>query len=354
MPAEFELTPYLQEGENLLVAMVLRWSDGSYLEDQDMWWLSGIFRDVYLYRKPILAIEDFFIRTELDALYQHAELRVETRLSQVTRHHQVQVALFDAQGECVARSQALHTGQRVVDEKGAWHDKTEHSLAICSPTLWSDEAPYLYRCVICLLDEDGTPIEFESAAVGFRKVEIAQGLLKLNGQPLLIRGVNRHEHHPELGHVMDEASMRRDIELMKQNNFNAVRTAHYPNHPRWYELCDEYGLYVVDEANLETHGQFPMSRLSNDPQWVNAYLQRMIGMVERDKNHPCVIIWSLGNESGIGTNHHAMYQWTKQRDPSRPVQYEGAALIRRRPILFARCMRGSISISHILRFQNMR
>lgn len=323
LPAEFELTPYLQEGENLLVAMVLRWSDGSYLEDQDMWWLSGIFRDVYLYRKPILAIEDFFIRTELDALYQHAELRLETRLSQVTRHHQVQVALFDAQGECVARSQALHTGQRVVDEKGAWHDKTEHSLAIRSPTLWSDEAPYLYRCVICLLDEDGAPIEFESAAVGFRKVEITQGLLKLNGQPLLIRGGNRHEHHPELGHVMDEASMRRDIELMKQSNFNAVRTAHYPNHPRWYELCDEYGLYVVDEANLETHGQFPMSRLSNDPQWVNAYLQRMIGMVERDKNHPCVIIWSLGNESGIGTNHHAMYQWTKQRDPSRPVQYEG-------------------------------
>lgn len=137
--------------------------------------------------------------------------------------------------------------------------------------------------------------------MGFRKVEITQGLLKLNGQPLLIRGVNRHEHHPELGHVMDEASMRRDIELMKQHNFNAVRTAHYPNHPRWYELCDEYGLYVVDEANLETHGQFPMSRLSNDPQWVNAYLQRMIGMVERDKNHPCVIIWSLGNESGIGT-----------------------------------------------------
>lgn len=137
--------------------------------------------------------------------------------------------------------------------------------------------------MICLLDEDGAPIEFESAAVGFRKVEITQGLLKLNGQPLLIRRVNRHEHHPELGHVMDEASMRRDIELMKQHNFNAVRTAHYPNHPRWYELCDEYGLYVVDEANLETHGQFPMSRLSNDPQWVNAYLQRMIGMVERDK-----------------------------------------------------------------------
>ena len=147
--------------------------------------------------------------------------------------------------------------------------------------------------------------------------------LKLNGQPLLIRGANRHEHHQTKGHAVNREDMLEDIKLLKQYNFNAVRCAHYPNHPMWYELCDEYGLYVVDEANLETHGQIPMCRLSNTTSWLPAYMARMTHMVERDKNHPSIIIWSLGNESGIGNNHHAMYQWTKQRDPSRPVQYEG-------------------------------
>lgn len=158
---------------------------------------------------------------------------------------------------------------------------------------------------------------------GFRRVDISNGLLKLNGKPLLIRGVNRHEHHPENGQVMDEATMRRDIEIMKQHNFNAVRCSHYPNHPLWYRLCDRYGLYVVDEANIETHGMVPMSRLADDPRWLPAMSERVTRMVQRDRNHPSIIIWSLGNESGHGANHDALYRWLKTTDPTRPVQYEG-------------------------------
>ena len=174
-----------------------------------------------------------------------------------------------------------------------------------------------------LRDAQGNVLETEACDVGFRRVEISNGLLKLNGKPLLIRGVNRHEHHPEKGQVMDEATMRRDIELMKQHNFNAVRCSHYPNHPLWYTLCDRYGLYVVDEANIETHGMVPMSRLADDPRWLPAMSERVTRMVQRDRNHPSIIIWSLGNESGHGANHDALYRWLKTADPTRPVQYEG-------------------------------
>lgn len=325
LPAEFDLSPYVQTGTNRLTALVIRWSDGSYLEDQDMWWLSGIFRDVYLYRKPAIAIADVFIRPALDALYQDGILAVTTTLTQPSESHQVDIELFDASGHVVAlKGQTrLRTATCAVDEKGGWSDKTEHLLTVERPEKWTAETPYLYRCVVSLVDEQQQLVECEAFNIGFRHVAIDDGLLKVNGQPLLIRGVNRHEHHPETGHCMDEQTMIEDIVLMKQHNFNAVRTSHYPNHPRWYELCDQYGLYVVDEANIETHGQCPMCRLSDDVQWTHSYLQRMIGMVERDKNHPSIIIWSLGNESGIGLNHHALYQWTKQRDGSRPVQYEG-------------------------------
>lgn len=323
LPAEFDLSELVQSGENQLVAMVMRWSDGSYLEDQDMWWLSGIFRDVSLLVKPQLAIADVEIQTHLDACYRNAQLEVTTWLTQACRDCTLSMTLFDAQGVPVFMPQQAHTGQKRVDEKGAWQEKAHHSVELIKPHQWSAEIPYLYRLVLCLHDKDGNLLDCEGYDVGVRQVEIKQGLLLLNGQPLLIRGVNRHEHHPELGHVMTREAMIQDICLMKQNNFNAVRAAHYPNHPLWYELCDEYGLYVVDEANIETHGQFPMCRLAEDTSWLPAFMRRMTHMVERDKNHACIIIWSLGNESGIGLNHHAMYQWTKQRDPSRPVQYEG-------------------------------
>ena len=323
LAAEFDLTEHLLAENNQLTVMVMRWSDGSYLEDQDMWWLSGIFRDVTLLSKSLFSISDVAITTDLDRCYNHGTLNVSTSLSAQSQEYQVQVQLFDAQLQPVSEAVSATSGQRIVDEKGACLDLVEHQISIASPEKWSAESPYLYRAVVSLVDSDGKEIDCEAYQVGFRVVEITDGQLKVNGEPLLIRGVNRHEHHPEKGHAVSREDMLLDIKLLKQNNFNAVRTAHYPNHPEWYELCDQYGLYVVDEANIETHGQFPMSRLSNDASWLSAYMRRMTRMIERDKNHPSIIIWSLGNESGIGSNHHAMYQWTKQKDPTRPVQYEG-------------------------------
>jgi beta-galactosidase len=323
LPAEFDLSCHLLAGENQLTVMVLRWSDGSYLEDQDMWWLSGIFRDVCLLSKPVVSIRDVAVSTDLDTCFNHGSVNVVTYLSEQSTQYTAQVQLFDAQCQPVTKAVGAQFGERIIDEKGAANDRAEHKISVQSPHKWNAESPYLYRLVISLVNSEGEVVDSEAYQVGFRVVEISNGQLKLNGEALLIRGVNRHEHHPEKGHAVSYDDMLIDIKLLKQNNFNAVRTAHYPNHPLWYELCDQYGLYVVDEANLETHGQFPMSRLSNDLSWLNAYMRRMTGMVERDKNHPSIIIWSLGNESGIGHNHHAMYQWTKLKDPTRPVQYEG-------------------------------
>ncbi|EGQ8551034.1 beta-galactosidase [Vibrio parahaemolyticus] len=321
LPAEFDLTPNLVAGENSLAVMVIRWSDGSYLEDQDMWWLSGIFRDVTLLSKPQHCIEDVFITPDLDACYRDGSLSVVTHIS-APDTYQVQIQLFDGE-QAVTKPRIDTPNNRRIDERGSWNDVVFQTLHVNDPQKWTAETPNLYRLVVSLLDENGTHLESEAYQVGFRKVEITDGQLKLNGQPLLIRGVNRHEHHPELGHVMTEEDMVRDICLMKQHNFNAVRTSHYPNHPRWYELCDQYGLYVCDEANIETHGMQPMNRLSSDPQWANAYMSRYTQMVMRDKNHASIIIWSLGNESGHGSNHNAMYAWSKHYDPSRPIQYEG-------------------------------
>lgn len=325
LPAEFDLSSYVHEGENQITALVFRWCDGSYLEDQDMWWMSGIFRDVVLLSKPGACIEDIAIHTDLDASYRDATLRVETRMNRASNGHRICLKLYDADGNAVgdAGGYSADCVRPFIDERGGWDDRVQQCIDIQEPRKWSAEDPYLYELLVTLIDPHGDLVECERYRVGFRSVEISDGLLKVNGKAVLIRGANRHEHHPELGHTVTEHDMWRDACLMKQNNFNAVRTAHYPNHPRWYEICDEIGLYVVDEANIETHGQVPMRRLSEDINWHHAYMQRMMGMVERDKNHPSIIIWSLGNESGIGTAHHAMYQWTKQRDPGRPVQYEG-------------------------------
>ncbi len=321
LPAEFDLTPFVQIGQNTLAVMVVRWSDGSYLEDQDMWWLSGIFRDVTLLKKPRHCIEDVFITPDLDACYRDGTLSVVTKIN-APESFSVQIQLFD-NNEPVCAPQTQQPHNKRIDERGSYGDQIFQTLTIKEPKKWSAETPHLYRLVVSLLNNENELIESEAYSVGFRKVEISNGLLQLNGEPLLIRGVNRHEHHPELGHVMTEQDMLLDICLLKQNNFNAVRTSHYPNHPRWYELCDQYGLYVCDEANIETHGMTPMNRLSADPSWANAFMSRYTQMVLRDKNHPSIIIWSLGNESGHGSNHNAMYAWSKQFDPSRPVQYEG-------------------------------
>ncbi|SCC50655.1 beta-galactosidase [Kosakonia oryziphila] len=321
LPAEFDLSKALKAGKNRLAVMVLRWCDGSYLEDQDMWRMSGIFRDVSLQHKPQTHIADFHYVSELNAELTHAQLQVNVQLGGAFAECRVAVALW-RDGENVASAQQS-PGSVVVDERGAWAERLRVTLPVATPALWSAETPNLYRLTVTLLDAQGNVLEAEACDIGFRKVEIRNGLLLLNGKPLLIRGVNRHEHHPQNGQAIDEATMRRDIELMKQHNFNAVRCSHYPNHPLWYRLCDRYGLYVVDEANIETHGMVPMSRLADDPVWLPAMSERVTRMVLRDRNHPSIIIWSLGNESGHGANHDALYRWLKTTDPTRPVQYEG-------------------------------
>ncbi|WP_368267983.1 beta-galactosidase [Enterobacter cloacae] len=322
LPAEFDLSGVLRAGQNRLAVMVLRWCDGSYLEDQDMWRMSGIFRDVSLLHKPETYIADYQVVTDLNAELDRAVLKVDVALAGAHfTECEVAITLWRNGERCASATR--QPGSAIVDERGNWAERLTVAIPVASPALWSAETPALYRLTIALLDPQGEVLEIEACDVGFRRVEVSNGLLKLNGKPLLIRGVNRHEHHPEYGQVMDEATMRRDIEIMKQHNFNAVRCSHYPNHPLWYRLCDRYGLYVVDEANIETHGMVPMSRLADDPRWLPAMSERVTRMVQRDRNHPSIIIWSLGNESGHGANHDALYRWLKTTDPTRPVQYEG-------------------------------
>jgi beta-galactosidase len=320
LPAEFDLSPFLQASSNRLAVLVLRWSDGSYLEDQDMWRLSGIFRSVSLLHKPDRHLMDVRLTPVLDDCYRDAGLKIALQAANAMGLS-VEVSLYDGTERVANLRQRF--GTSTIDEKGAYEDRSELWLAVTAPRKWSAETPHLYRLTLTLLGEQGEPIESEAYDVGFRAVEIKGGLLRVNGQPLLIRGANRHEHDAALGHVVTPATMARDLRLLKQHNFNAVRCSHYPNHPEFYRLCDRLGLYVVDEANLETHGMTPMGRLARDPAWSNAFLERATRMVARDFNHPSIIIWSLGNESGYGPAHDAMYGWVKGSDPSRPVQYEG-------------------------------
>ena len=322
VPAEFNITPYLQAGENSLAAKVYRWSDGSYLEDQDFWRMSGIYRDVYLWSAPTLHLRDFTVRTRLDANYQDALLHVQAKVrnygSEPVASYQLSVQLYDA------TTQPLFTDPLRSALTVAGEEEITLSLArpVPKPQKWSDEDPYLYTLVLTLTAADGAVTEIESCKVGFRQVEIKAGQLHVNGQRILIKGVNRHEHEPDTGHTVGEAEMLQDIRLMKQFNLNAVRTSHYPCHPRWYELCDQYGLFVLDEANLETHGLW--GKLAADPLWETAFVDRVARMVERDKNHACVIIWSLGNESGYGRNHDAMAAWLRAHDQTRPLLYNPA------------------------------
>ncbi len=321
LPAEFDLTPYLQAGNNKLCVMVLRWSDGSYMEDQDMWWLSGIYRNVRLLNKPAQRLSDVRVTPDLDSRYEHGSLNIV-----VDTHNSTDLAirttLYRGEQEVTSATNAIGTAP--MDERGGYDNRTIINLDVLNPDKWSAEAPNLYRVTVTLTDPaTGRDIDCEAYDVGFRKVEIKDGQLQLNGKPLMIRGVNKHEHNPATGHFETVEDVRQHLVLMKQHNFNAVRCSHYPHQPAFYQLCDRLGLYVVDEANIETHGMVPMRGLSDDPMWANAFLERMIRMVSRDFNHPSIIIWSLGNESGYGAAHDAMYQWTKRTDPSRPVQYEG-------------------------------
>jgi len=316
LPVEFKLTPYLARGKNLIALQVLCWGAGAYLEDQDMWWFAGITRDVYIYARPRQHIRDIEVRASAKGI-----LEVD---AEITLHGEaaknLQCELFMDDKICTFMVPlTVRTSENAVGHG---------SIEVPDVKLWSAETPTLYKLVVTLPKSTANGPEAESICVqvGFRTVEVRQGRLLLNGKEITIRGVNRHEHDPNTGHVVNRESMVTDIQLMKRNNFNAVRCAHYPNDPLWYELCDELGLYVVDEANIESHGvKFDWgTTLGNKPEWGASHMERVQRYVERDKNHPSIIFWSLGNEAGNGINHHRTYMWIKRRDPTRPVQYEQA------------------------------
>jgi beta-galactosidase/beta-glucuronidase len=319
-PAEFNITAYVQPGENVLAVRVYRFSDASYLEDQDFWRLSGIFRDVTLWSAPAIHLRDFFVTTDLDAAYTDAILRVSADLhsfaAQTAADYDLELRLIDAANQEVACQSVPFTLQPGSDLT------LELAQPVSAPQKWTDETPYLYTLLLSVKDAAGALVEVESVNVGFRKVEIVGGQVLVNGQSVLFKGVNRHEHDPLVGHTISVESMIRDIELMKQFNINAVRTCHYPNDPHWYDLCDRYGLFLIDEANLETHGVWDVP--TKDPIWHDAFVARAANMVQRDKNHPSVVIWSLGNESGYGPNHDAMAEWVRAHDATRPIHYESA------------------------------
>jgi len=321
-PAEFNVTRYVRPGKNQLAVEVYRYSDGSFLEDQDMFRMSGIFRDVYLWATPPQHVRDVQVSTDLDPKYVDATLTVNasivtTAAGAVT----AEVELRDPAGGRVAGA------SKAVRLTPGSDTHAVFRIPVRNPRKWTAETPALYQVLVTLRDGRGQVLEVVPQAAGFREVEIRGGRLLVNGRPVLFKGVNRHEHDATLGHTLDRALMVRDIELMKQHNVNAVRTSHYPNDPLWYELADRYGLYLVDEANIECHGfgTDTKNRLTNDPAWTAAYVDRMQRMVERDKNHPSVVIWSMGNECGDGLNFDATYKWTKGRDASRPVHYEGSS-----------------------------
>jgi beta-galactosidase len=321
-PAVYDITEYLQEGENTVAVEVYRFSDGSYLEDQDMWRLSGLYRDVFLWSAAKGHLRDYFVRTELDEQYEDAELQVDVELQQFGQEdgtYTVEAELLDPEGETVV--QTLRSETKTVEGGG----ETALTLTgtVEEPGKWTAETPTLYPLLLTLRDAQGNVVEIRRTDVGFREIEKRDGQILVNGEPVLLRGVNRHEHDPETGHYVSRESMIRDIKLMKQNNINAVRNSHYPMRALWYELCDRYGLYVIDEANIESHafGFGTENPLANDPDWLQSHMGRTQRMVERYKNHPSIIAWSLGNEAGNGPNFHKMYEWATERDPTRPTMY---------------------------------
>ncbi|SDC35622.1 beta-galactosidase [Pelagirhabdus alkalitolerans] len=328
-PAEFDLTPYLNEGDNKLAVEVYRWCDASWLEDQDFWRLSGIFRDVYLYKTPVVHVDDFFVKPELDDEMRHGQLKVDVRLrdyEQTGSQVVVGAMLYDKEQTPVWATPV----QAVIDTDGELDTKFTLQAPVEDPQKWSAEDPNLYSLVLTVDTKEGELIEAQSSKVGFRRFELKDGLMKINGERIVFKGVNRHEFAADKGRAVTREDMIKDIEIMKQFNINSVRTSHYPNDPVWYELCDEYGLYVIDEVNLETHGTWEYGQVGlgetvpgSRPEWTDNVLDRCQSMFERDKNHPSIVIWSLGNESFGGDNFLKMHDFFSERDPSRLVHYEG-------------------------------
>lgn len=326
LPSEFDITPHVVFGRNVLAVRVWQWSAGTYAEDQDMWWLSGIFREVSILAMPNVGIADLSTTTVFDKAFKNAVLSVKVKVANTGRTPakavKVQAELFDADGASVA----VVTGTTSVKAQGV--AEVTLTADVRRPRPWSAEDPYLYRLVVEVSSAGGNRVAVPMH-IGFRQVDIVDGVLQVNGRRVVFKGVNRHESHPERGRAVPLESMIEDILLLKQHNFNAVRTSHYPDDPRWYDLCDRYGLYLIDECDLETHGFSEhdwagwAGNPAKDPVWEAQLVDRMRRMVIRDRNHPSVILWSLGNESGLGVNHIKMRDAAKALDPGRPIHYEG-------------------------------
>lgn len=331
LAAEFDITEFVQPGKNRVAVQVFRWSDGSYLEDQDMWRLSGIHREVLLMAQPKIAINDFYVKTKLDENFQSAKLEIRPKVwvkqnGDNLEGWKITAQLYDANNETVLQNELSASVKAIYEERWPPRDVPKFAFMeanIRAPHLWSGENPYLYKLVFTVVNPDGKVVEARSQKIGFRKVEFGKrNELLINGKSVEIMGVNRHDHSPVNGKALTRNDLRKDVELMKQFNFNAVRTSHYPNDPYFLELCNEYGIYVLDEANIECHHLG--SLIPFTPSWAAPVLSRVFRMVERDKNEPCVIGWSLGNESGTGPAFAAASAWVKEYDPSRFIHYEGA------------------------------
>lgn len=337
--AEFDLTPYVKVGKNTLAVKVYRFSNGSYFECQDFWRISGIERDVVLYSMPLLNVYDYEIHAGLDKNYQNGtfsiKVKLQSKTNKIQKNSSLIVGAYEGQEVQGFPEKILFTLTKPINEltftqadDGYYYADVELSVdskEIGKVKPWSAEHPDLYQLRMSLMDKKAKTIERLTSTFGFRTSEIKNGKLLINGQYVLIKGVNRHEHDPYTGHVISRESMEKDIALMKQLGINTVRTCHYPDDPYWYELCDRYGLYVWDEANCESHAQgYGEKSLAKDPQYKEMVWSRNRNMLERDKNHPSVIMWSMGNECGNGVNFEYTYEWMKQRDPSRPVTYERA------------------------------
>ncbi|KAJ7517559.1 hypothetical protein O6H91_21G029500 [Diphasiastrum complanatum] len=344
LPAEFEISDVCHQpgssDKNILAVKVLRWSDGSYLEDQDHWWLSGIHRDVIVFSKPVVMISDYFVKTQSKQNFTKSTVELQVTLEGPKdsmamyglSQYSVEGLLFgpkDHEHCDLSQSNPVSLFPNEIRDTVGHYATTNLTAALEHPKLWSAEEPHLYTLAVILKDPSGVVIDCEACRIGIREVALRPKELVLNGKPIVIRGVNRHEHHPRTGKTNVDACMIKDIVIMKQNNINAVRNSHYPQHPRWYELCDLFGLYVIDEANIETHGFDAYAQpghqnmIAWDPMWAHAMLERVVNMVERDKNHTSIIFWSLGNEAGFGPNHGALAGWIRGRDTTRLLHYEG-------------------------------
>jgi len=310
--AAFDISPYIQPGKNSIAIQVIRWSDGSYLEDQDFWRLSGIYRNVYLVARPKVQIEDYFATTSFDTDFKHAKLNIDITTKGTSKKNQVKIELYNDQQKLI-----VSTTKEIPDNK-----QLEVSVPVTAPKKWWNEQPYLYNLQISLLDNKEKTLDLVSSDIGVRQIDIRGREIFVNNKPLIVKGVNRHEHNPVTGHTISKEQMVKEVILLKQLNINTVRNSHYPAAPYFYDLCDQYGVYVIDEANVESHGmRYNEASLAKDPNWEKAHVERMEAMVAQNKNHASIIMWSLGNEAGNGVNMVAMDKASQAMDSTRPTHY---------------------------------